>query len=281
VPPQEPRQILSRFSEITSGDDNDMNLAEAALLIASDQYPGLEITKYLGKIDAIAARVSALKPSNENVRDALAAINSVLFDEFQFAGNLKDYYDPRNSYLNEVIDRRLGIPITLSVIYIEVGSRIGLKLKGVPMPFHFLVKHSGAAGEIFIDPFRDGRLMDAADCAERLSQLSDGKVSMVPEYLLEAKNKEILVRMLRNIVNCYRRCSDYGRALGSIDKILTINPRSAPEIRDRGLVLAAMGRMKGALECLERYLATAPDAADTGSIKDQIINLRQSQARLN
>ena len=274
-----PTNARSRFAEIVSLDDERINLAEAVLLIASEEYPRLNVELYLERLDHFADHARERTYSLDAI-EVITALNATLFDQLGFRGNHEKYFDPRNSYLNEVIDRRTGIPITLTVVYIEVARRIGFPVKGVGLPFHFIAKHEAESGDIFIDPFNAGGLLGSAGCNELVTRMSGGKLELRPEHLEAVTNKQILTRMLSNLLGVYS-ASDRRKALAAIDRILLINPDSAAHIRDRGLLLASVGDRTIAIADLERYLELAPDARDAEAIRDQIRSLRQRHARLN
>jgi regulator of sirC expression with transglutaminase-like and TPR domain len=272
--------LRKKFEETVMLDDEQINLAEAALLIAAEEYPSLDISLYLEKIDRIGDLVRERASQAHNSLDILSAINATLFDGLGFRGNVVNYYDPRNSFLNEVIDRHTGIPITLTVLYMEVARRVGLHVEGVGMPGHFIAKLATDDGELFIDTFNGGRLFGEVGCADLLSEMSGGTLQLKPEHLAAVTKKQILERMLSNLMGVYA-ASDHRRALAAIERILLIKPDSPPHIRDRGLLLATLGRTTGAITELERYLMLAPDSPDADSIREQIKTIRQSQAKLN
>jgi regulator of sirC expression with transglutaminase-like and TPR domain len=265
---------------MVSREDDQIDLAEAALLIAAEEYPRLKVDLYLERLNYFADFARRKAEDSRNPIEVVTALNATLFEQLGFRGNRESYYDPRNSYLNAVIDRRTGIPITLTVVYIEVAKRIGFPVKGVGLPFHFIAKHEAEGGDIFIDPFNAGGLLGSAGCDALITQMSGGKVELRPEHLEAVTNKQILTRMLSNLLGVYS-ASDRPRALAAIDRILLINPDSRAHIRDRGLLLAAVGEKTAAIVALERYLDLAPDAVDADSIREQIKSIRQSQARLN
>lgn len=274
------KNVRSRFAALVSREDDDINLAEAALLIAAEEYSRLDIEVYLGRLDYFADLVRKREPTPGDASEMIAALNDILFEKLGFRGNRENYYDPRNSYLNEVIDRRTGIPITLTVVYIEVAKRIGFPVKGVGLPFHFIAKHEAEGGDVFIDPFNAGGLLGSAGCDELITQMSGGKLELRPEHLKSVTNKQILTRMLSNLIGVYST-SDHRRALAAIDRILLMNPKSSAHIRDRGMLLAAAGDRTAAIAELERYLEMALSAPDVDMIREQIRSIRQSQARLN
>jgi regulator of sirC expression with transglutaminase-like and TPR domain len=257
-----------------------VNLAEAALLIAAEEYPRLHVEAYLEKLDLFGDIAREQAAEARDAIDMISALNATLFERLGFRGNRESYYDPRNSFLNEVIDRRIGIPITLTVVYIEVARRIGFPVKGVGLPFHFIARHEAESGDIFIDPFSDGRVLGTAACAELVTNMSGGKVELNPEHLEAVSNKQILTRVLSNLLGIYAT-SDRRRALAVVERNLLLNPDSTQHIRDRGLLLGAVGDSANAINELERYLALAPEAADTDAVREQIRSIRQNKAKLN
>jgi regulator of sirC expression with transglutaminase-like and TPR domain len=263
-----------------SREDENVNLSEAALLIAAEEYPRLDIEGCLEKLDLFGDIARDQAAEARDAIDLISALNATLFERLGFRGNRGSYYDPRNSFLNEVIDRRIGIPITLTIVYIEVARRIGFSVKGVGLPFHFIAKHEAESGDVYIDPFNEGRILGAAACAELVSDMSGGKVDLRGEHLEPVTNKQILTRMLSNLLGIYSN-TDRGRALAAIERILLINPDSKSHIRDRGLLLAAVGNATSAITELERYLALVPQAADSDAIREQLRSIRQSRAKLN
>ena len=265
---------------MASREDEEINIAEAALLIAAEEYPRLDVELYIEKLDSFGEAAAERAIGARTPLDLIAAVNATLFEELGFHGNRESYYDPRNSYLNEVIDRRTGIPITLTVVYIEVANRVGLAIKGVGLPGHFIAKHETDDGEIFVDPFNDGRILGTVECSELLSETTGGAVELELEHLTAVDNKQILTRMLTNLVGIHG-ATDKRRALAAIDRILLLNPYSPRHLRDRGLLLAQLGEARSALEELERYLDLSPHAADADVIREQITALRKNRAKLN
>lgn len=260
--------------------DEQINLAEAALLIAAEEYPRLDVDLYIEKLDRFGDTARAHAAGASTPLDMIAAVNITLFEELGFRGNRASYYDPRNSFLNEVIDRRTGIPITLTVVYIEVAKRIGFAMSGVGMPGHFIAKHESESGALLIDPFNDGRILETLACSELVSETTGGALELDPEHLVAVSSKQILTRMLSNLLGVYG-ATDQRRALAAIDRILLLAPDSIKHVRDRGLLLAELGATGKAIEELGRYLELAPAARDAEAIREQITSIRKSKARLN
>ena len=255
-------------------------LAEAALAIAEEEYPALDRVAYLHRIDDLAAAVRARLPADHGAASALRALRAVLFTEGGFRGNAEDYYDPRNSFLNEVLDRRVGIPITLSVLYIEVAARIGFQVDGVGFPGHFLVKHVAGQREIFVDPFRGGEVLSADDCAARYQAVAPGR-ALDPRHLEAVGPLPILARMLRNLERIYAGRRDPVRSLWVVDRLLLLAPDDVATRRDRGLVEARLGASAAAIADLEAYLAAHPGAADAGELRALVGRLRTRGSLLN
>lgn len=256
-------------------------LVESALAIAEEEYPGLADRVYLARIEELANSARSRLPARRTSADGLKAVREVLFAEAGFKGNEADYYDPRNSFLNEVMDRRLGIPISLSVVFLAVARRVGLAVDGVAFPGHFLVKHTAGGRELFVDPYRGGELLTAADCAGRYLAMTHGKGSFDARFLDSASTAQILGRMLHNLKKIYAQQGDDLRTLWTIDRLLLLFPGNLAERRDRGLVSARLGGRRAALSDLEAYLAASPDAGDAAEVRELALALRQGQSFLN
>jgi len=280
---QEPDAATVRFQALIGQPDDEIDLAEGALLIAKRAYPDLDIGDYLSRIDRLALAVSERLPAAASETDRILALNRYLFEELGFGPNVEDYYDQRNSFLNDVLERRVGIPISLSVLYIEVGRRVGLPLQGVSFPGHFLVKCKLEQGVVILDPYGSGTSLSLQDLQQRLRATRGGEVSraIVAAMLVAADKKQILARMLRNLKAIYVEQGDHNRALSVMDWIVSVVPGDATEVRDRGLLYLQLEGFRAALRDLERYLALAPSAEDAQQIRGHVVELRQTVARLN
>ncbi len=277
-------RMHERLAQIAKVSEQDLNLAEAALLIAQDEYPGLDVEAYLRQLDELASGVQRMLPAQAGLEDTLVTLNQYLFVEQGFTGDTENYDDPRNSFLNEVLDRKRGIPITLSIIYMEVGRRLGLPLKGVSFPGHFLVKFSTREGEVVLDPFSGGSLMSKEDLVEMLEETygaTDAVNAPLERLLNAADKKEILVRMLRNLKGTYLRREHFDKALTVVDRILLIQPDQPDEIRDRGRIYEHLECFRAALEDYQSYLLLRPGAGDAPEAHRRIAELRQIVAYLN
>jgi len=271
--PASPRE---RFAQLVDAANDDFDLAEAALLIAQEEQPELDVAAYLQRLDALAAQVRARVPEPHTLAATLARLNELLFQEERLSGNATDYYDPRNSFLNEVLDRKIGIPITLSVIYIEVGRRLGINMFGVGFPGHFLVKYSGPDGEVILDPFHGGVTLTRDQLAQKLREMyGEGNpfLAQIPQLLAPASKREILVRMLRNLKGVYLQKNDFSRALNAIERILLVDPSLATEFRDRGSVHQRLGHLQAAAQDFRRYLQLAPQAQDAAAIRNMLVRM--------
>jgi regulator of sirC expression with transglutaminase-like and TPR domain len=270
-----------QFTAIMAREENELELDRATLLIAAEEYPHLEIETYLAQLDLFAQEARQRPDASTDPRARLFSLSDHLFHQLGFRGNEQDYYDARNSFLNDVIDRRIGIPITLSVIYIEVARRLDLPVVGVGMPGHFIVKYQDHEQEIFLDPFQGGRALSEADCREMIGQMYGEALSFHPSLLRAMTKRQIVTRMLQNLKSIYASASAHHKTLAIIERALLINPEAATEIRDRGLVCFRLGRYKQSLADLETYLRRWPRAEDAEAIKERINDLRQRQAQLN
>jgi regulator of sirC expression with transglutaminase-like and TPR domain len=271
-----PGSARERFAQLLSSPNEEFELAEAALLIAQEEQPELDIAAYLRRLDDLATAVRARLPASPTPVDIIASLNRQLFQEEKLTGNTNAYYDPRNSFVNEVLDRKTGIPITLSVIYIEVGRRLGLPLAGVGFPGHFLVKYTGADEEVVLDPFQGGATVSREELTQRLRTMyGEGNpfLAQLPQLLTSASKKEILVRMLRNLKGIYLQQNDFTRALKAIEWIVLVDPTLAMEIRDRGAVHQRLGHLQAAAQDFRQYLQMAPQAEDAEAIRALIVRM--------
>ncbi|ASC69432.1 hypothetical protein XM38_003590 [Halomicronema hongdechloris C2206] len=266
-----------RFYQAVQQSDDHIDLAEAALYIAQENYPELDVQAYLNALDTMAAEARERLPQNPYPLKTLQAINHYLFDDLGFYGNADDYYDPRNSFLNDVIDRRTGIPITLCLIYLEITKRLDFPMAGVGMPGHFLVRPTLDDMAIFVDPFNQGEILFAEDCQERLQQIYGSRAKLQPQHLNVVTAKMLLARMLANLKVIYLQQRDIPKALAAIDRILLMLPKAAVELRDRGLIYYQLGRLVEAQHNLELYLCERPDANDAYEIRHIIQQIERVQ----
>jgi regulator of sirC expression with transglutaminase-like and TPR domain len=276
--------VASNWQDILNVPREQLNLAEAALVIARDDYPQLDIADYLARIDALAENLRKRLRADIAPSETLKLLSHYLFDELGYTGNSKDYYDPRNSYLNDVIDRKLGIPITLSVLYIEVGRRLGLSLSGVSFPGHFLVKCKLRDGLVVLDAYAHGAVLGIKDLQKRLRVLSGG-MDVAPEaamrLLTAAQPAEIVARMLRNLKAIYKERGDKTQALTAVNRVIDLYPNAAEEYRERARLLEELECFRAAMADYETYIRLTPDVDDARAVRGKIAVLRERVSRLN
>lgn len=267
-----------RFTELAATPDSRIDVAEAALVIAQEEYPSLEIGIYLRRLDELADAARVAVRSSMPPAEQVQRLNQFLFNECGFSGNHEDYYDPRNSFLNDVLDRRTGIPISLSLVYSEVAQRVGLPVFGVSFPGHFLVKYVGDS-DIIIDPFF-ATIISTAECAQRLRGIYGRRARFKDRMLRPATPREILARLLSNLKQIYVDAGDFLRALSCVDRILMLTPNVPREIRDRGILYQRLECYAAALRDFEHYLQLAPDDRAAPLIRDTLPDLQRRAAQL-
>jgi regulator of sirC expression with transglutaminase-like and TPR domain len=263
-----------RFAAISRLPESQIDLGEAALVIAAEEQPGLDPYPWMDRLDDLGER---LRPRLRRVRndfDRLAALLDLLFGEEGLRGNAEDYYDPRNSYLNEVLDRRLGIPITLAPICLEVGKRAGIPLEGVGFPGHFLLR-LGSHPHVLIDPFESGRLLTQRDCEQLLERLTNGEMKFDPRLLRTSGPRQILHRILNNLRGVYLNRNDVSRLLPVLDRMLILDPEDPLPLRERGTLHVRYGDPHFGIRDLETYLGV--EGADD---HQEILHLLEEARRL-
>lgn len=269
---------LAAFEREVSAGDAEVNLARAALVMGGFEYPDLDVSAYEARLDRLAESAQSRVARS----DAPAIeLGRFLFDELGFAGNAEHYGDPRNSFLNQVIERRLGIPITLSVLYIDVARRLDIAASGVGLPGHFIVRAELGDAPAYLDPFHHGAVLTEADCRERVRAITDGKLPFHPAYLVPVGARYILTRMLNNLKNAYAQQGDMPRALSVVERLLVLNPNDSVELRNMGLLLAGLGRRREAVSAFERFLRLYPESAEAPTLRGYIEQLASDVSRLN
>ncbi len=269
------------FEQLVTLPDSAIPLAEAALLMACEEYPQLEIGPYLDQLDAMAgAAASAITPTDSPL-DKIAKINRTLFEDFGFRGNTDDYYDPRNSFFNDVMDRRIGIPITLSTVYLEVARRLSFPLVGVGMPGHFVVKYADITNEYFVDPFHGGEILTRDDCKARLQEMYGDSLAFHERLLARVTHRQILARMLNNLKLIYLKAQAFDKALSVVEMMLMVEPNDIEQLRDRGLLRLQLRQFEGAAKDLEQYIRRSPAARDSEEVKDHLKELKRIRAMMN
>lgn len=257
-----------------------VDLAEVALHLARDEYPDLNVASYLARLDGLAAD---LRP---RLTDALARnaveLTHFLFREHEFAGNSDAYYDPRNSYLNDVLDRKCGIPISLSVLAVAVGERAGLRVAGVGLPGHFIAKVVGGDGsEVLFDPFNGGQFLDPPACEELVSTVTGQPFTLTPEAVAPTPPGFIVARMLNNLKAVYLKDGDFPRAARVMERLIRLGPDDPLQRRDLGVSLVRAGRSGRAIDHLQAYLDRVPEAGDADTVRDFLNDAIRDVARWN
>lgn len=249
-----PRQQLYHLLRHSTQPD----LAAAALYIAQEEYPILDVEAYLNALDTMALEIEERLPSDPYPLKVLQTINRYLYEDLGFTGNTQCYYDPRNSFLNDVIDRRIGIPITLSLVYMEIARRIQFPMVGINFPGHFLIRPDRDDMNIYVDPFFQGELLFEQDCCDRITQVFGQPMELRPEFFAIVSPQQFLIRMLTNLKQIYLNDNLLEKCLGASEQILLVDPKFYSELRDRGILYYHVGRWSEARQDLQEYLAHSP-----------------------
>jgi regulator of sirC expression with transglutaminase-like and TPR domain len=271
--------VRDQFSQMAARDP--IPLARGALLIAKEEYPGLDVDDYLARIADLAREGAPQIKAGADTIEKVQLLSDFLFTQKGFDGNRDQFADPRNSFLNEVLERRRGIPITLAVVYIEVGRQLGLNLFGVGFPAHFLVKAVDERGELIIDPFNGGMILGLEEIRARLAKIYGQPVDLNPAMLKAVGAREILTRMLRNLKNIYASGSDWNRALGTLDRILILDPRAVEEMLERGGLHERLECFGLALADFRAFLAQAPEHPGAEVAREAVVRLLRQVSRMN
>ncbi len=270
---------LQYFASLVQSDEH-FPLLEAAISLAQDEYPDLDVQQVLGDVDQLMARIKRRLPADASALQKLRLLNQFFFHDLNFGGNINDYYDPDNSYLNAMLKTRRGIPITLAVLWLELAGGLGLNARGVAFPGHFMVKVNLPKGQVVIDPFT-GQSLSREELSERLepfrqkSRLDEEFEMPIGLYLQSAPPREIISRMLRNLKEIHKTQEDWQRLIAVEDRLIVLQPDAWPEYRDRGLAWAVQGHAERAVPDLEKYLEQAEDAQDLDSVAKRLEQLRR------
>jgi len=276
-----PDNIRDDFVRAVGRPEPVLDLARAALLVAAESDARVDVDSQIHTLESWAAELSArLEPGWNNLQK-LARLRSFVFEDLGFRGDSKDYFSPSNSLLNQVMERRLGVPLTLSIIFMELGWRVGIPFEGVGFPGHFLVRLPGEPRDLVLDPFNHGRTMHEEDCRRLLDEVTGGRLEFDGRLLASVTKRDIITRLLLNLKGAYLRSNQDEGALAAVERLLLIHPDDMDEVRDRGLLLYRLQRFGAALDALNAYLAARPNAPDRDNIAQHVISLRQLLASLN
>jgi regulator of sirC expression with transglutaminase-like and TPR domain len=276
----------ANFEQLAALTDESIDVAAGAALIARDAYGALDIERVLSRFDLLAAPLAGRDLASLPPEAQADAVSEHLYVTLGFRGNEADYYDPKNSLLPDVLERKLGIPITLALVYCEVARRVGVRARGVSFPGHFLVRVDAsecahADAPVVVDPFFGGRRLDDAGLKKLLERAAPSQTLVPAEHLAPASARTMLVRMLINLKWIHATRGDFARALLALDRIISLTPDSVPALRERGMLAARLGAVEAAREDLSRLLELVPQAPDANSIRQRLEELRARQSILN
>ena len=270
---------LQYFASLVQSDTH-FPLLEAAISLAQDEYPDLDVQQTLSDVDQLQARLKRRIPADATALQKLRLLSQFFFRDLGFGGNVNDYYDPDNSYLNSILQTRRGIPISLAVLWLELANGLGLNARGVAFPGHFMVKVNLPKGQVVIDPF-SGHSLSREELAERLEPfkkqrgLDESMDAPLGLYLQSAPSRDIISRMLRNLKEIHKTQEDWQRLIAVSNRLIVLHPDAWGEYRDRGLALAVQGQVALAVPDLELYLAHAHNALDLDVVAQRVARLRQ------
>ncbi len=278
---QHPDPIREDFIRSVRRPEPAMDLARTALIVAAESDPSVDVDGVIHTLDSWAEELKRRLDPDWNNLQKLARLRSFVFEELGFKGERRDYYNPSNSLLHEVVRNRRGVPLTLSIVFMEIGWRLGIPFEGVGFPGHFMVRLTGEPGDLILDPFEHGCSIHEEDCRRILQEVTGGALEFHEDLLASVTKRDMIRRLLHNLKGAYLRAGDDERALAAVERLLLIAPRDAGELRDAGLLLLRLGRYGRALDRLEGYLATNPAPTDSDSVREHVAELRRRLAEMN
>jgi len=273
--------IAETLLEAFERDGESVELAWAAATLANPVYPDLDYQHYSHRLDVYAENARKLAAGADEPEARISAINRLLFEDLGFSGNAVDYYDPRNSFLNEVLERRTGIPISLSVVYMEIANRLELPIYGVGLPGHFVVKYEKGRRRFFIDPFHHGRMLNRQGCRRLVRQIHGHEVELNDLHFAAIDKRHIILRMAANLRDVYLSTRQYRTGILFQEVIMRLGEDEAEDLRVRAWILSELGRRAEAIEDLEQYLELRPDSEDAEETREMLLQLKRGQALLN
>jgi regulator of sirC expression with transglutaminase-like and TPR domain len=278
--PRRRNEVRRRFARALAAEGR-LDVIRAALWIAAEEYPELDVRAEMKQLADLSRGSAARAGDERNPFARLERLRGFMFDDLGFRGNVKNYDDPRNSFLNEVVARRTGNPLTLSLVFREFADASGFEVRGVGLPGHFVLRVGWEGRQIFVDPFNGGGVITEEDCRDLVGR-STGKPSLFRRQHLEGVNGRAMIgRMLLNLKHLYLNRSDYGRALSVVERLLLVSPGNTREIRDKGFLEAHLGMPAEAIADLETYIELAPRAPDIESVRGRVVWLRRKLSETN
>jgi len=266
------------FQEMMQRPDAEIDLARTALIVAAENDPTLDVDAEMARLDRWADELGRRIDPTWNNLQRLARLRTFMYEELGFKGDVRGYYSPANSLLHSVMARRLGIPLTLSIVFMEIGWRIGVPFEGVGFPGHFLVRLTGEPGDLLLDPYDHGASVHEEDCRRMIELTTGGTVPYDPSMIRSLGKRDMIARLLFNLkVACLKAGDDKG-ALSAVERLLLLHPDDPPELRDRGLLLYRLDRYREARSSLEAYLRARPDALDREVVERQLAALQMMLA---
>ncbi len=256
--------------------DEHIDLERAALYIAQEAYPNLDIEEYVAALDTMAEEVRGRLPVEDYPLRTLQVLNQYLYEDLGFQGNQDDYYNPKNSFLNDVIDRRTGIPISLSLLYLSLAQRIAFPMVGVGLPGHFLIRPLQHQMQIFVDAFDQGEILFAQDCEALLQKMFGDRLVMREQFLAPVTHRQFLARMLTNLKAIYAAEANLEGVLAAVERILILFPDAPVELRDRGMIFFRLQRWVEARQDLEQYLFMLPTATDRRIVENILEHMQNT-----
>jgi regulator of sirC expression with transglutaminase-like and TPR domain len=265
-----PSDFRRLFSEMVAQTDEDIDLAKAALYVSGIEYPNIDVDYYLTTLDSLAEEANSYASRSGDLGETIRGLSEFLFVDQEFRGNEAEYYDPRNSYLNEVLDRKSGIPITLCLLYMEVARRMGMVFEGIGLPGHFVIRTGPPDQELYVDPFHGGQRMSRSDCEQTVRVLFQGRIPFQDEFLRPYTKREFLVRIITNLKHNYFRTNDYQRAVNAADLINILDPSLVSNLREKAVLHYNLKQYRLAIRDLESYLEKDPNASDAEDVRKQV-----------
>lgn len=277
----DPHSIREHFIRSVERPDPALDLARTALIVAAESDPDVDVDGVMHTLDTWAEQLRRRLDPDWNNLQKLARLRAFVFEELGFQGERRDYYNPSNSLLHEVVRTRRGIPLTLSIVFMELGWRLGIPFEGVGFPGHFMVRLTGEPGDLLLDPFEHGCSVHEEDCRRILKEVSGGAMEFSAELTASVGKRDMIRRLLHNLKGAYLRAGDDANALAAVERLLVLLPGDANETRDAGLLLYRMQRFGEALPRLKAYLQARPDAHDADAVRRHVATLQQQLAEMN